>query len=142
MFLSEWRARGRGHSGRLYPHDPFRSGMMQAVLIGQTFQLQKVWTDQWRSTGTFHAIVISGTHVAVLAAVFLFLLRICFVPQAYALFVTVLAAWLYALVAGWQAPCIRSAAGLTLYMIGTYFSREGRLLHLLGASAIRFFVLA
>ena len=44
---------------------------MQAVLIGQTFQLQKVWTEQWRSTGTFHALVISGTHVAVLAAVFL-----------------------------------------------------------------------
>ena len=90
---------------------------MQAILIGQSFQLQKVWTEQYRSTGTFHALVISGTHVAVLAAFFLFLLRICFVPESIALFLTVLAAWLYALVTGWQAPCVRSAAGLTLFMI-------------------------
>ena len=54
--------------------------MMQAILIGQSYQLQRVWTEQYRSTGTFHALVISGTHVAVLAAFFLFLLRICFVP--------------------------------------------------------------
>jgi competence protein ComEC len=86
-------------------------------------------------------LVISGTHVAVLAGVFLFLLRLCFVPQAWALFVTMLAGWLYALVTGWQAPCIRSAAGLTLYMIGSYFYRERRILNLLAAIAMGFLVL-
>jgi competence protein ComEC len=140
-FLMDLRAAAIERIDRLYPHDPFRSGMMQAVLIGQTFQLQKVWTEQWRSTGTFHAIVISGTHVAVLAAVFLFLLRLCFVPKPYALFITMLAGWLYALVTGWQAPCIRSAAGLTLYMIGSYFFRERRVLNLLAAVALAFLVL-
>ena len=112
--------------------------MMQAILIGQSFQLQKVWTEQYRSTGTFHAIVISGTHVAILAAFFLFLLRICFVPESVALFVTVLAAWLYALVTGWQAPCVRSAAGLTLFMIAGYFFRERRIMNLLAAVALGF----
>ena len=114
--------------------------MMQAILIGQSFQLQKVWTEQYRSTGTFHALVISGTHVAVLAAFFLFLLRICFVPESVALFLTVLAAWLYALVTGWQAPCVRSAAGLTLFMIAGYFYRETRILNLLAAVALGFLV--
>jgi len=60
-FIMDLRAAALARIDRLYPDDPFRSGMMQAVLIGQSFQLQKVWTDQWRSTGTFHAIVISGT---------------------------------------------------------------------------------
>ena len=59
-------------AGRLYANDAYANGMMQAILIGQSFQLQKVWTAQYRSTGTFHALVISGTHVAVLAAFFLF----------------------------------------------------------------------
>jgi competence protein ComEC len=140
-FIMDLRAAALARIESLYPNDPFRSGMMQAVLIGQTFQLQKVWTEQWRSTGTFHALVISGTHVAVLAAVFLFLLRICFVPQAYALFLTVIAGWLYALVTGWQAPCVRSAAGLTLYMIGSYFYRERRILNLLAAVALGYLVL-
>ncbi len=126
---------------QLYPGDSYRSGMMQAILIGQSFQLQKVWTEQYRSTGTFHALVISGTHVAVLAAFFLFLLRICFVPESLALFVTVLAAWLYALVTGWQAPCVRSAAGLTLFMIAGYFFRERRVMNLLAAVALGFLLL-
>src|SRR6185295_3207556 len=125
---------------QLYPGDVYKIGMMQAILIGQSFQLQKVWTEQYRSTGTFHALVISGTHVAVLAAFFLFLLRICFVPESVALFLTVLAGWLYALVTGWQAPCVRSAAGLTLFMIAGYFYRETRILNLLAAVALGFLV--
>jgi competence protein ComEC len=79
--------------------------------------------------------------VAVLAGVFLFLLRICLVPESVAMLLTVLAAWLYTLVAGWQAPCIRSAAGLTLYMIGGYFYRERRVMNLLAAVALGFLIL-
>ena len=60
--------------------DDYLGGMMQAMLMGQTFQLQRVWTEEYRNTGTFHVLVISGTHVAILAAFFLLLLRLCFVP--------------------------------------------------------------
>jgi competence protein ComEC len=109
--------------------------------MGQSFQLQKAWTELYRSTGTFHMIVISGTHVAVLAAFFLFVLRICLVPESVALFLTVLAAWLYALVTGFQAPCVRSASGLTLYMVAGYFYRERRIMNLVGAVALGFLVL-
>src|SRR5664279_1733968 len=126
---------------RLYPGDTYQAGMMQAILIGQSFQLQRVWTEQYRSTGTFHMIVISGTHVAVLAAFFLFMLRICLVPESLALFLTVLAAWLYALVTGFHAPCVRSAAGLTLFMIAGYFFRQRRIMNLLAAVALGFLLL-
>jgi competence protein ComEC len=132
------RAAALDRIARLYAGSEYQSGMMQAILIGQSFQLQKVWTEQYRSTGTFHALVISGTHVAVLAAFFLFLLRICFVPEGAALLMTVMAAWLYALVSGWQAPCVRSAAGLTLFMIAGYFYRERRVMNLLAAVAMAF----
>jgi competence protein ComEC len=125
----------------LYSGDAYQSGMMQAILIGQSFQLQRVWTDQYRSTGTFHMIVISGTHVAVLAAFFLFMLRICLVPESLALFLTVLAAWLYALVTGFHAPCVRSAAGLTLFMIAGYFFRQRRIMNLVAAVALGFLLL-
>jgi competence protein ComEC len=139
--VMDLRASALARIDQLYPGDSYQSGMMQAILIGQSFQLQKVWTEQYRSTGTFHALVISGTHVAVLAAFFLFLLRICFVPESVALLITVLAAWLYALVTGWQAPCVRSAAGLTLFMIGGYFFRERRIMNLLAAVALGFLLL-
>src|SRR3989442_1444729 len=123
---------------QLYTGQPYETGMMQALLIGETSKLEKVWTDDFRHTGTFHALVISGTQVAALAAFFLFLLRLCFVPQMLALTFTAMASWLYALVTGWQAPVIRSAAGLTLFLIGSYFYRQRRILNLLAAVAIVF----
>jgi competence protein ComEC len=103
--------------------------------------LQKVWTEAFRSTGTFHTIVISGTHVAILAGFFLFFLRLCFFPESLALLVTACAAWLYALVSGWHAPSVRAAAGLTLVLIAGYFYRKRRPLNLLAAIAIGFLLL-
>ena len=139
--MMDLRAAALARLERLYHGDAYQTGMMQAILIGQSFQLQRVWTEDYRSTGTFHALVISGTHVAVLAAFFLFLLRLCFVPEGPALLLTVMAAWLYALITGWQAPCVRSAAGLTLFMICGYFYRERRLMNLLASVALGFLVI-
>ena len=121
---------------RLYPHDEYASGMMEAVLIGETSKLEKIWTDNFRRTGTFHALVISGAHVAVLAGVLLFLLRLCGVAELPALAVTACAAWLYALVSGFTPPVARAAGGFTLYLIARVLFRRGRVLNLLAAVAM------
>ncbi|HYS45215.1 MAG TPA: ComEC/Rec2 family competence protein, partial [Rhizomicrobium sp.] len=137
-FLFRLRSATLNKIEQLYAGQPYETGMMEALLIGETSKLEKVWTDDFRRTGTFHALVISGTQVAALAAFFLFLLRICLVPQMMALTFTAMASWLYALVTGWQAPVIRSAAGLTLFLIGSYFYRQRRILNLLAAVAMAF----
>lgn len=125
---------------KLYARDLYANGMMQAVLIGATAKLDRMWTLDYRSTGTFHALVISGSHVAVLAAVLLFFLRICAVPQGVAIAATIVAAWLYSGITGWQAPVLRSAVGMTLYGIGRCFYRDGRILNILAAVALLFLV--
>ncbi len=140
-FLFRLRTAALEKIEQLYAGQPYETGMMEALLLGETSKLEKVWTDDFRHTGTFHALVISGTQVAALAAFFLFLLRLCFVPQMMALTLTAMASWLYALVTGWQAPVIRSAAGLTLFLVGSYFFRRRRILNLLAAVAIAFLVL-
>ena len=127
--------------GRLYPGDAYKTGMMQAIMIGATFQLQKVWTESFRNTGTYHVIVISGLHVAVLAGFLLLLFRLCAIPETIGNWLALLATWLYVLVTGWQAPGVRSAGGFTLFLIGRYFYRERRALNLLAAIAIGFLVL-
>jgi competence protein ComEC len=139
-FAMNLRAAALDRIARLYQGSAYNIGMMQAMLVGQSYQLQKVWTDDYRSTGTFHAIVISGTHVAILAAFFLFALRICFVPEQVALAATVAAAWLYAMVVGWHAPCVRAAAGLTVFAIGSFFYRRRRAMNLLATVALAFLV--
>jgi len=125
---------------RLYPANKdsgaYTAGMMEAMLIGETSQLQKIWTENFRRTGTFHALVISGAHVAVLAGVLLFLLRVCAVREIPALALTAAAAWLYAVVSGFSPPVARAAGGFTLYLIACFFFRRGRVLNLLAAVAL------
>ncbi len=125
---------------KLYPGDTYASAMTQAVLIGESSNLQKVWTEHFRRTGTYHTIVISGLHVTVLAGFCLILLRLCFVPEPIALAATALAAWLYAFVAGFQAPAVRSAAGFSLFVCLRYLYRRSRLLNILAIVALAFAV--
>ncbi len=136
--VMDLRAGALDRIARMYPDDAYRRAMVQAILVGQNYQLQRMWTEDYRDTGTFHTLVISGTHVAILAAFFLFLLKVCFIPETPALFLTVAAMWLYAGVAGFGAPCVRSAAGLTLFAIARYLYRERRPLNLLAMVALCF----
>jgi len=136
--VMDLRAAAMARINSLYGRSAYQAAMMQAVLLGQQFQMQKVWTDDYRSTGTFHTLVISGTHVAIVAAFVFFVLRVCFVPASLAAALTAAVAWLYALVTGFNAPCVRSAAALTLVMAAGYFFRERRPLNLLAAVALGF----
>ncbi len=125
---------------RLYSGNPYATAMMEATLIGESTRMERIWTDRFRRTGTYHMLVIDGLHITVLAAFLLFLLRLCFIPEMPALLVTVSGAWLYALVSGMNAPCIRAAGGFTLYVVARYFYRRGRLMNLLAAIAIVYLV--
>ncbi len=123
---------------RLYAGDDYAIGMMEGILIGETSGLERVWTEDFRRTGTFHALVISGVHVTVLAGVLLFLLRLCAVPELAALSATAGAAWTYALVSGLSAPVVRAAAGFSLFLIARFLFRRTRILNLLAAVALAY----
>jgi competence protein ComEC len=125
---------------RLYGEDGYSTGMLEAVLIGETSKLEKIWTMSFRRTGTFHALVISGVHVTVLAGVLLFLLRILMIPEIPALAATAAAAWLYALVSGFSPPVVRAAGGFSLYLAARFLFRRGRVMNLLAAVALAYLV--
>ncbi len=135
------RTRALDQIERLYSGSLYETGMMQAILIGETSKLDKAWTEQFRSTGTFHALVISGMHVAVLGAFLYLFLRLCLMPRAAANLMTVAAIWVYVLITGAQAPAVRSASGFTLFLVARLFYRKGRAINLLAAIAITFLVL-
>jgi len=125
---------------RLYSGNPYATGMMEATLIGESSRMERMWTDHFRRTGTYHLLVIDGLHITILAAFLLFLLRLCFLPAITALAITASGAWIYALVSGWNAPAIRAAGGFTLYVAARYFYRRGRLLNLLAAVAFVYLI--
>jgi len=120
----------------LYADRPYETGMMQALLTGDKSNVEEPWTDAFRITGTYHALVISGLHLGVLAAVVVLLLRSCLLSEAAALFLATAFAWTYAVLVGGQAPVMRAATGLTLYACGRFLYRRTRPLNLLAAAAI------
>ena len=122
----------------LYPGDAYASAMMQAILLGETSKVEKVWTDYFRRTGTYHALVISGLHLTVLTWVVLELLRAAMVKQFWRLLLTLIVAWIYALVSGATAPVIRAAGGFTLFILAGLVFRRTRILNCLAGVVIPF----
>jgi len=128
------------HLDGLFANDTEQLAMFRAILFGENTRLERLWQERFRRTGTYHTLVISGLHLTVLAACFLFLLRLLNCGSGWALLLTSLVAWMYAGVTGWNTPVVRAAAGLTLFLAGGYFFRRRRLLNVLAAIAIVFLI--
>jgi competence protein ComEC len=120
----------------LFPDDPHTVALLQATLLGETSGVEKRWTSDFRVTGTYHALVISGQHVSVLALSLLFLLRMLRLRRLPALGVATLASWLYAFVSGFSSPVVRAAAGFTLFLVASYCFRRLRILNVLSVVGI------
>ncbi len=122
--------------GRLYPDDQHTIGLLQATLIGETNGVDRRWTQEFRVTGTYHAIVISGMHVSVLAFTILLILRLFQLRKVPALCVATAASWLYAFISGLNSPVVRAAGGFTLFLVASYCFRKMRILNALGVVGI------
>lgn len=121
---------------RLYPDQPYVSAMMSAILIGQSDGLERVWTDEFRRTGTYHALIVSGMHFTSLAFLMMLGFRMISAGPKLQLFVGLATGWLYTAVCGWTAPVVRAAGALTLFLITRWMFRRLRLLNALAAVAI------
>ncbi|MFN7933719.1 MAG: DNA internalization-related competence protein ComEC/Rec2 [Bryobacteraceae bacterium] len=127
---------------QFYFSDHYVLGILEALLVGETARMERTWADEFRRTGTYHAIVVSGLHVTVIAFAIALLLRLIARHSWWVTAVTVAAVWIYAGMCGWQAPVLRSAAGYSLFAIGRFFYRRSRLLNLLAAIALLFLIAA
>lgn len=122
----------------LFAADPYALGLSRAVLLGDTARLERVWAEDYRRTGTYHTIVISGIHLTVLAACFLVFFRLLGMTGLASLAITAAMCWIYALMTGAGAPVVRSAAGLTLFLGAHFLYRRARILNILAAVGILF----
>lgn len=103
--------------------DPLSLGVVEALTLGITNHLtQELWT-LFRETGTTHLLVISGSHIGLIAGLVFFVSRrfaslfprllLRLPAQSLAGIAALLAAFIYALIAGFAPPAQRSvvAAG-------------------------------
>jgi competence protein ComEC len=124
--------------GKLYAHDDYKAIMMQAVLTGENTRLEKAWIDHYKRTGTYHALVISGIHLTVLAGNLLWLFRRSTGQNGLSLVLALLAAWTFALSAGMMAPVARAAGGFTIFLLSQWWFRTMHILNTLSLVVIMF----
>ncbi len=124
----------------LYKNDAYKTIMMQAILTGESTRLEKAWTEHYRRTGTYHALVISGLHLTVLAGYLLVLLRYTTGRPALSMILAFLAAWTYAGASGMTAPIGRAAGGFTLFLLSRHWHRQTHILNSL-ATVVACFLL-
>ncbi len=120
----------------LYPGDARSAALLSAILLGETGAVERRWTSDFRLTGTYHALVISGQHVSVLALTLLFILKAVQVRRVPALCIATVASWMYAFISGMSSPVVRAAGGFTLFLVASYFFRQVRILNVLAVVAL------
>jgi competence protein ComEC len=110
-----------------------------ALLIGQKESLDKEIRNAYAETGTMHILAVSGLHVGIIYAVFLFPLRAFYRskknPVSYLVFV-ILTIWVYAAMTGFSPSVVRASVMFSLILAGQMRKRKPSIWNILAFSAM------
>jgi len=110
--------------------------MLAAMVTGDRTFLTHSLRVGFERTGSFHMLVVSGFHLAIVAGCFFWLARRLRIPRVPATFVTILASFAYAIFTGFATPVARSLWMVTLYLLGRLLYRERNALNTIGFAAL------
>ncbi|MGB9409222.1 MAG: ComEC/Rec2 family competence protein [Terracidiphilus sp.] len=118
---------------RLSPDDAI---MLAAMVTGDRTFLTHSLRVGFERTGSFHMLVVSGFHLAIVAGCLFWVARRLRLPRVPATFATILASFAYALFTGFATPVQRSLWMVTLYLLGRLLYRERNVLNTIGFAAL------
>ena len=108
--------------------------MLWSMTLGWKTVDNTVYEPFMRS-GTMHIFAISGLHIALMAGIFVALLRVFQVPRSWCGLVVIPLIWFYTAATGWQPSAIRSTIMMSVIIAGWALARPTDLLNSLAASA-------
>jgi competence protein ComEC len=112
------------------------AGILAASLLGSRYWLDRRAAQTFREGGTFHLLVISGLHVAVIAAVLLWLAKRLWRSRVTQYVVVIALLWAYTVMVGAQPAITRASVMITVALIGQLFYRQALGANTLAASAL------
>lgn len=115
--------------------------MASAIMLGYREQIDRNQRERFMLTGTVHLLAISGLHVGILAALFIWLGRLGIVNERLMLLLTVLFVLFYAWLVEFRPPVTRAAILVILYCVAKWTGRAAFTINTLAAAAIIVFVL-
>jgi competence protein ComEC len=118
---------------RLSPDDAV---MLAAMVAGDRTYLTHSLRVGFERTGSFHMLVVSGFHLAIVAACIFWLTRRLRLPRVPATLLTIAASLAYALFTGFATPVQRSLWMVTLYLLARLVYRERSPLNTIGFASL------
>ena len=125
--------RGLPASFRLTQSDAI---MLAAMVAGDRTYLTHSLRVGFERTGSFHMLVVSGFHLAIVAGCIFWLARRMRLPRVPATFLTIFISFAYALFTGFATPVQRSLWMVTLYLLGRLVYRERNTLNVIGFASL------
>ena len=110
--------------------------MLAAMVAGDRTYLTHSLRVGFERTGSFHMLVVSGFHLAIVAACIFWITRRLRVPRVPATILTIVASFAYALFTGFATPVQRSLWMVTLYLLGRLVYRERNALNTIGFASL------
>jgi competence protein ComEC len=110
--------------------------MLAAMVAGDRTYLNNSLRVGFERTGSFHMLVVSGFHLAIVAACVLWLARRLRIPRVPATILTIGFSFAYALFTGFATPVQRSLWMVTLYLIARLVYRDRSPLNTIGFAAL------
>jgi len=105
--LQNWRAQLKAS---LYQYlDPNEAGTLSAIVLGDRGKIPKEINMVFRHTGTGHILVIAGLHMAMMALIIIFILKLIRLPRPWQIILSIVLLFTYAILTGGSIPVMRAA---------------------------------
>jgi competence protein ComEC len=112
------------------------AAMLSAMVTGDRTYLSRQVRIGFERTGTFHLLVVSGMHLAIVAGLVFWFAQRLRVPRLWATLATIAVSFAYALLTGFGQPVQRSFWMVTLFLAGRLIFRQRSPLNAIGFAAL------
>jgi competence protein ComEC len=119
--------------------DPDSRQVALALLLGQKQNLDPEIRKAYSETGVMHILAVSGLHVGIIYAIFLFLMKVVRLKKhqtKYYLIAVIGIIWLYAFLTGLSPSVLRAATMFSLITLGQMRERKPSIYNVLAFSAM------
>ena len=110
--------------------------LADALLLGRRETLDRALADRFAQTGLVHLLAISGTHVALLGAVFVLIGRMLRLSRSRVAWLTIVLIAVYLALIGAPASAVRSGIMMALALLSTVLQRPSASLPIVSTAAL------
>lgn len=114
---------------------PF-SDILIAMLLGDAAYVPAGLKDAMLKTGTWHLMVVSGSHTALLAFVLLMVLKVARFPRRLRIFLVIFALLAYSVMTGGTSPVVRATVMALAFLVSFLLERPTDFLNSISLAAL------